>query len=113
MEEHPATHFRGSKQINLIFISRCLSLYVQKASSLNPNDSEGDHSTIGIDFDFGSLISNCDLSDIEPGHIQNRTLVSTDVKASKKFLEHIKKKNLAHNLPHWMNALYDRCERTG
>jgi hypothetical protein len=40
-------------------------------------------------------------------------LVSTDVKVSKKFLELIKKKNLAHNLPHRMNALYNRCKRTG
>ncbi len=77
MEEHPAMHFWGSKQINLISISRRLSPYVQKAYILDPNDSEGDHSTIGIDFDFGLLISNHDLSDIEPGHIQNCTLVST------------------------------------
>jgi hypothetical protein len=113
MEERPATQFRGSEQIDLISISRRLSPYIQKAYILDPNNSKGDHSTIGIDFDFGLLISNRDLSDIEPGHIQDRTLVSTDVKASKKFLELIKKKNLAHNIPYWMNALYDRCERTG
>jgi hypothetical protein len=113
MEEHPAMHFGGSEQIDLISISRRLSPYVQKAYILDPNDSKGDHSTIGIDFDFGLLISNHDLSDIEPGHIQNCTLVLTNVKASKKFLELIKKKNLAHNLPHQMNALYDRCKCTG
>jgi hypothetical protein len=85
-DECPVTHSKGSSQIDLISVSQHLAPYVTRAYILAPSDSEGDHSTISIDFDFGSLTSNIDLSDIDPAHAQNRILISTDVKASAKFL---------------------------
>jgi hypothetical protein len=112
-DEWPATHFRGSDQINLISISCCLAPYVQKAYILPPSDSEGDHSTIGIDFDFGALALNADLSDIDPGHMENQELVSSDIKASTQYLVLVKEKNSSHNVTHWINVLYEQCERTG
>jgi hypothetical protein len=112
-DEQPATHFRGSDQIDLISISCHLAPYIQKAYILPPSDSEGDHSTIGIDFDFGALTLNADLSDIDPGHMENQVLVSSDVKASTQYLVLVKKKNSSHNVTHLINVLYERCERTG
>jgi hypothetical protein len=106
-DEWPATHFRGSDQINLISISRRLAPYVQKAYILPPSDGEGDHSTIGIDFDFGALTSNADLSDIDPGHMENQVLVSSDIKASTQYLVLVKKKNSSHNVTHRINVLYE------
>jgi hypothetical protein len=76
-------------------------------------ESEGDHSTIGIDFDFGALTSHGDLSGVDPGHAENRNLVSTDVKASTAFIDLVKKKNSAHNATTQMHSLFKRCERTG
>jgi hypothetical protein len=111
-DECPVTHCKGSSQIDLISVSQHLAPYVTKAYILAPSDSEGDHSMIGIDFDFGSLTSNTDLSDIDPAHAQNRILVSTDVKASSKFLDLVKKKNNAHNATNRLRALHDQsCER--
>jgi hypothetical protein len=60
-------------------------------------ESKGNHSTIGIDIDFGALTLHGDLSEIDPGHIENRNLVSTDIKATTAFLDIIKKKNSSHN----------------
>jgi hypothetical protein len=78
-----------------------------------PVESEGDHSTIGIDFDFGALTLQGDLSGVDPGHAENRNLVSTDVKASTAFIDPVKKKNSAHNATTRMHSLFERCERTG
>jgi hypothetical protein len=58
MDARPTTHSSGSKQIDLISVSRQLAQYVNKAYILAPSDSEGDHSTIGIDFDLASLTSH-------------------------------------------------------
>jgi hypothetical protein len=57
-----------------------------------PVESEGDHSTIGIDFDFGALTSQGDLSGVDPGHAENCNLVWMDVKASTTFIDLVKKK---------------------
>jgi hypothetical protein len=71
-DERPATHINGSKQIDLILVSRQLALYINQAIILSPVESEGDHSTIGIDFDFGALTLQGDLSGVDPGHAENR-----------------------------------------
>jgi hypothetical protein len=75
-EERPATHINGSNQIDLISVSRRLAPYIERAFILSPDNSEGDHSSIGIDFNFGSLTDNPNLSGVDPGHVENRTLVS-------------------------------------
>jgi hypothetical protein len=112
-EDQPATHVNGTKQIDLISVSRRLAPYVDRAFILAPANSEGDHSTIGIDFNFGGLTDNANLSEIDPGHAENRLLVSTDVKASQKYLDKVKKKNGNQNIATRMQRLYERCERTG
>jgi hypothetical protein len=82
---------KGSEQIDLISISRRLAPYVDKAYIIAPYESNSDHATIGIDFNFGSLTSHTDLADIDPSHMQNRVLTSTDVKASNSFLDSTEK----------------------
>ena len=59
-----------------------LPLLMMPSYSIPSKYGKGDHSYIGIDLDFGLLKSHDDLSDIDPGHCQNWTLVSTNVKAS-------------------------------
>jgi hypothetical protein len=90
-DERPPPHINGSKQIDLISVSWRLVLFIDRAFILSLKESEGDHSTIGIDFDFGALTLHGDLSEIDPGHAENRNLVSTDVKASTAFLKIVKK----------------------
>jgi hypothetical protein len=51
-----------------------------------------------------------DLSDVEPGHTENQTLVSTDVNVSTAF---IKKKNTSHNATTRMHKLFKHCEQAG
>jgi hypothetical protein len=97
----------------LISVSQWLVPYIDRAFILSPKESEGDHSTIGIDFDFGALTLHGDLSEIDPGHAENRNLVSTDVKASTAFLKIVKKKNSAHNTTSRMHKLFEWCNRTG
>jgi hypothetical protein len=112
-DERPATHINGSKQIDLISVSRRLAPYIDRAFILSPAESEADHSSIGIDFDFGALTSHGDLSGVDPGHAENRNLISTDVKASTAFIDLVKKKNTEHNATNRMHGLFERCERTG
>jgi hypothetical protein len=112
-EERPATHINGSKQIDLISVSQRLAPYIERAFILSPNNSEGEHSTIGIDFNFGSLTNNANLSGVDPGHVENQTLISTDVKALTSYLDKVKKKNVSHNVTAQMQRLYECCERTG
>jgi hypothetical protein len=97
----------------LISVSQWLAPYIDRAFILSPKDSEGDHSIIGIDFDFGALTLYGNLSEIDPGHAENRNLVSTDVKASTAFLKIIKKENSAHNATSRMHTVFERCNRTG
>jgi hypothetical protein len=101
------------KQIDLISVSQWLAPYIDRAFILSPKDSEGDHSIIGIDFDFGALTLYGNLSEIDPGHAENRNLVSTDVKASTAFLKIIKKENSAHNATSRMHTVFEQCNRTG
>ena len=68
LDEHPATHMNGSKQIDLISISQGLVPYIDEAFILDPKTGEGNHSYLGIDLDFGQLISRMDITDINPGH---------------------------------------------
>ena len=97
-DECPATHINGSKQINLISFSHGLAPFINDAFILDPKDGKGDHLYIGIDLDFGLLTSHDDLSNIDPGHCQNRILVSTNVKALQSHLEQVKQKNDSHNI---------------
>jgi hypothetical protein len=76
-------------------------------------DSEGDHATIGIDFDLGALTLHGDLSEIDPGHAENQNLVSMDDKVTTAFLKIIKMKNSAHNVTTRMHKLFERCNQTG
>jgi hypothetical protein len=97
-DECPPMHINGLKQIDLISVSWWLALYIDWAFILSPIDSKGNHSTIGINFEFGALTLHGDLSEINPGHVENWNLVSTDVKATTAFLKIIKKKNSAHSV---------------
>jgi hypothetical protein len=97
----------------MISVSQRLAPYIEQAFILSPDNSEGDHSTIGIDFNFGSLTNNANLSGVDPGHVENQTLVSTDVKASMSYLDKVKKKNVSHNVTARMQRLYEHCECTG
>jgi hypothetical protein len=106
-------HINGSKQIDLILVSHWLAPYIDQAFILSSVESEGDHSTIGIDFDFGALTLQGDLSGVDPGHAENRNLVSTDVKASTAFIDLVKKKNSAHNATTRMHSLFEWCKRAG
>jgi hypothetical protein len=54
-----------------------------------------------------------DLSEINPGHVENWNLVSTDVKATTAFLKIIKKKNSAHSVTTQMHKLLEQCNQTG
>jgi hypothetical protein len=112
-EDRPATHVNGTKQIDLISVSRKLAPYIDRAFILSPANSEGDHSTIGIDFNFVGLTDNANLSETDQGHAENRLLVSTNIKASQKYLDKVKKKNSNQNIATHMQRLYERCERTG
>jgi hypothetical protein len=112
-DERPPTHINGSKQIDLISVSQRLTPYIDRAFIISPMDSEGDHSTIGINFDLGALTLHGELSKIDPGHAENRNLVSTDVNATTAFLKSIKMKNSAHNVTTQMHKLFERCNRTG
>jgi hypothetical protein len=53
------------------------------------------------------------LPGVDPGHAENRNLVSTDVKASTAFIDLVKKKNSAHNATTRMHSVFECCERTG
>jgi hypothetical protein len=112
-EDWPATHVNGTKQIDLISVSHKLAPYINRAFILSPANSEGDHSTIGIDFNFGGLTDNTNLSETDPGHAENWLLVSTDIKASQKYLNKVKKKNGNQNIATRMKRLYECCECTG
>jgi hypothetical protein len=92
-DERPPTHINGLKQIDFISVSRRLVPYIDRAFILSLKESKGDHSTIGINFSFGALSLHGYLSEIDPGHAENRNLVSTDVKASTAFLKIVKKKH--------------------
>jgi hypothetical protein len=81
-KERPATHIHGSKQIDLISVSRRLPPYVEQAFILSPDNSEGDHSTIGIDFNFGSLTDNANLSGVDPGHVENQGCITFSSRAA-------------------------------
>jgi hypothetical protein len=96
-----------NKQIDLISLSSRLVPYINKAYILSPAQSKGNHSTISIDFHFGCLISNADLSEVDPGHIRNRNLVSRDIKVTTAFLKHNKQKNAAHNATTQMQKLFE------
>jgi hypothetical protein len=85
----------------------------QQSLYYSPGESEGDHSTIGIDFNFGALTSHGDLSDVDPVHTENQTLVSTDVKASTAFIKLTKKKNTSHNATARRHKLFKCCDWTG
>ena len=110
--ERPATHSRGSMQIDLISMSTSLLQYVDHAFILDPAISESDHSCIGIDFNLGNLLKRRSLRDIDPSHHQNRKLISTDVKARLKYLLELNKKQTGHNIQTRMHDLYDLCEST-
>jgi hypothetical protein len=112
-DKRPPTHINGSKQIDLISVSQRLAPYIDCAFILSPMDSEGNHSTIGIDFDLGAFTLHGDLSEIDPGHAENWNLVSTDVKATTAFLKIIKMKNSAHHVTTQMHKLFERCNQTG
>jgi hypothetical protein len=112
-DEQPATPINGLKQIDLISFSHWLAPYIDRAFILSPVESEGDHSTIGINFDFGALTLHGDLSGVNPGHAENRNLVLTDIKASTAFIDLVKKKNSAHNVTTQMHSLFERCKQTG
>jgi hypothetical protein len=96
-----------NKQIDLISVSCRLVPYINKAYILSPTQSKGDHSTISIDFHFGCLISNADLSEVDPGHVENLNLVSRDIKVTTAFLKHNKQKNAAHNATTQMQKLFE------
>jgi hypothetical protein len=55
-DKHPPTHINGSKQIDLISVSQRLVPYIDRAFILSPKESEGDHSTIGIDLTLELLL---------------------------------------------------------
>jgi hypothetical protein len=77
---------------------------------MDPNLGKSDHSNIGIDLNLGALISRSDLRDVDPTHPQGRALVSSDIKASKKFLDDLKVKQDAHNIHHRMRTLVKCCD---
>jgi hypothetical protein len=58
LDKWPAMHINRSKQINLISVSHWLVPYINKAFIISPAESEGNHSTIGIDFNFRALTSH-------------------------------------------------------
>jgi hypothetical protein len=95
--KRPATHSRGSMQINLISMSTSLLQYVDHAFILDPAISESDHFFIGIDFNLGNLLKRRSLRDIDPSHHQNRKLISTNVKGRLKYLLELNKKQTGHN----------------
>jgi hypothetical protein len=66
LAECPATHSRGSMQIDLISMSTSLLQYVDHDYILDPAISESDHSCIGIDFNLGNLLKCQSLHDIDP-----------------------------------------------
>jgi hypothetical protein len=70
-DERSPTHINGSKQIDLLSVIQRLAPYIDRAFILSPMESEGNNSTIGINFDFGALTLHGDLSEIDPGHIEN------------------------------------------
>ena len=53
LDEQPATHINGLKQIDLISVSRGLVPYINNAFILDPKTGKEDHSYLGIDLDFG------------------------------------------------------------
>jgi hypothetical protein len=111
-DERPPTHNRGALQIDQISMSPSLLQYIDNAFILDPTHGEGDHSYVGIDFDIASLVNRRSIRDVDPGHNQNRLLVSTDVKRRMKYLNVLKKKQEGHNTPTRMRELWDRCLKT-
>jgi hypothetical protein len=108
----PATHCNGSKQIDLLTGSVHLLTFFQNAFIVDPNESEGDHSIFGGDLNLGALIQRDSLREIDPTHQQARILASTDVKATKKFLADLQKKQDGHNVSNRMRQLFNRCAQT-
>jgi len=104
--DRPATHVNGSKQIDQISVSRFLANYIDFAFILDPSHGAGDHSYIGIDLNLSSLTSRTNLCDLDPGHVQNRNLVSTDVKASQAHLAILLKMNDAQNIQFCFQELW-------
>jgi len=83
----PPTHQRGSTQIDLCHLSSSISNYIQFTFILPLDYREGNHSYAGYDLDLAAMISSPNLESIDPLHAQNRILISTDIKASTKYLQ--------------------------
>jgi hypothetical protein len=66
----------------------------------------------GGDLNLGALIQRDSLRDIDPTHQQARVLASTDIKATKKFLSDLQRKQDGHNIGERMRNLYNRCAHT-
>jgi len=54
---------------------------------LPPDYGKGDHSYARFNLDLAAMISHPNLESIDPSHAQNQLLISTDVKASMKYLQ--------------------------
>jgi len=83
-----------------------LTMSNSPSSSPPPDYGKGDHSYAGYDLDLAAMISRPDLESIDPSHAQNRILISTNVKASTKYLQLLQKKQDAHNIPHRIRELW-------
>lgn len=114
MDDHlplnrPNTYAGGRHQIDMCLGSFELSDYISNAFILDPMNGPGDHSIIGIDLRFSALVNRDTMEDLDPTHQQQRLLVSTDVKASQRYLEYLKLQLDSHNISNRVKCLVRRC----
>jgi len=110
--DRPPTYQRGRKQLDHLLCSVDLIPYWQNAFIMDPSKGPGDHSIFGGDLNLGALLNSNDLRSLDPTNEQSRNLVSTDVKASNKFLEDLETYHDDHNIDDRMTKLRERCNRT-
>ena len=72
--------------------------WTANAYILDPQHGPGDHSVIGLDLNFIGLIGQEDLREINQTAFQSRLLTSTDLKATKAYLNQVGNVLEAHNI---------------
>ena len=108
----PLTYSCSENTMDMILGSIDILQWTINGYILDPKNGSGDHSVIGLDLNYGSLISWEDLQEIDQTAFQSRLLMSTDQKATKVYLDQVLKELEAQNTYNWFLILIEWCDRT-
>ena len=87
----PPTYSCSKNTMDMILGSINVPQWTVNAYILDPRHGPGDHSIIGLDLNYGGLIGQEDLREIDQTAFQSRILMSTDQKATTIYLEQVLK----------------------